>query len=496
MPRSLPRAVIDLGSNSGRVVVVRAKADGALEILADGRVPLRLARDLNRHGRLSEEAIARTVSAVEDFLRLARGAGVKRPVVVATSAIREAKNRTEVVARIRRATGLSVDVLSGDEEAAAAFRGAIEKLPIESGLMFDLGGGSLEITRFHRRRLQATWTLPLGALRLADRFLKSDPPSARHLARLREYLDQSLSAARVPRLSADEHLIATGGTVRNLAKIDRRSSHYPLERLHGYVLTQARLKSILRRLVRRGAAGRGSIPGMNAERADSIVGGAVCLESAMWWVGARTLTVSGQGTREGLLYAAARQKPSAIADARDAMFHAVLRRFSTWDEAAGRRRADLALRLFAKLEPDASAELCGALRLGALALDVGRSVDYYNRHRHAGAILRSADLGGLTPREVMLLSTLVVLSGDEVVDFAGLRPLLLRDDEAPLRRAAVVLAMAEAIQQRTGPRESSRFKLVLTARRAKLSAPSLRTWEPRDLAERFERVFGRKLSIE
>lgn len=489
------KAVIDLGSNSGRVVVVREEHPGVLEIVADGRAPLRLAKDLNRTGALSAEAIERTIAAVRDFHRLTLGAGVKRPRVIATSAIREASNAREIVQAIRSATGLRVEILSGEEEAAFAFRGAIQGLPIESGYMFDLGGGSLEITRFARRRLLESWTLPLGSLRLSDRFLKSDPPTPRQVQRLRKHVDDALRALRLPKLEDGGQLIATGGSVRNLAKIDRRDRNYPLERLHGYSLPLARLRGISGRLTLLKLGARASVPGLNSDRADSIVGGAICLEVAMERISARSLWVSGQGTREGVLYSSTQPQAPATRTVRETAFLATLRRFATWEEPRARRRADLALTLCRRIFPAASVELRETLRLGALALDVGRSVDYYNRHRHAGWILRNADLAGLTAREVSLLAALVTLSGDEPVAFAFERPLLDANDSVPLRQAAVILALADAIIDRTPPHETPRVRLRQTARAIWLWSPDLDAWRPRELAMTFERAFGRKLRI-
>ncbi|MFN8547278.1 MAG: Ppx/GppA phosphatase family protein [Candidatus Eisenbacteria bacterium] len=489
------RAVCDLGSNSGRVVVARLDARGALEIVADGRAPLRLAKEFDRAGNLSAEAVARTITALRDFQRLARGAGVERPRVVATSAIREAKNREEILSAIRRATGLKVEVLSGDAEARFAFRGAIEKLPVESGLMFDLGGGSLEVTRFARRRLLASWTLPLGALRLSDRFLKGDPPTARQIARLRAHLGRVLGGAELPALESDEQLIATGGTVRNLAKLDRRSRSYPLERLHGYALPLTRLRAIVARLRTRGLTARAKLPGMNSDRADSILGGALCLEGAMEWVGARGLLVSGQGTREGLLYASLRAEASPVVAARDAMLEAVLARFAPWNREGADRRAALARSLFRRFAPEEGDEIAEALRVAALSLDAGRSVDYYNRHRHAAAILRASDLGGMSPREVAFAAFVLERADDEACSIAAQRPLLGRADERSAERAAVVLELAEALLERTAPGEQPRWRLEFSRREARLRAAGLSAWRPRAFASRFEKAFGRRIKI-
>src|SRR5262249_28505529 len=131
-------AVIDLGSNSGRVVVLDVDDHGSMEILADGRAPLRLARDVAPTGRLSGEAIDRAVAALRDFEAVASGNGAVRTFAVATEAIREATNGDELLARIRAETGIEVRVIGGAEEARLGFLGAVYSLPVEHGMVADI----------------------------------------------------------------------------------------------------------------------------------------------------------------------------------------------------------------------------------------------------------------------------------------------------------------------------------------------------------------------
>src|SRR5204862_7745205 len=112
---------------------------------------------------------------------------------------------------------------------------------VENGWVLDVGGGSLEILRFRDRESIGSWTLPLGGLRLSDRFLKSDPPTREEVGRLRDHVTRTLVAAGIEPLAGGERVVGTGGTIRNLAKMDRRKRPYPIPRLHGYVLTTKRL---------------------------------------------------------------------------------------------------------------------------------------------------------------------------------------------------------------------------------------------------------------
>ena len=234
-----PVAVIDIGSNSGRVMVYVREAGGHLHILAGSRASLRLVRELDRTGGIPAESLDRAFEALLDFRSIAHGSGVRRIVAAGTSALRDASNGPAFIRRVRRELGLTIRTLSGVEEARYGFLGAVGGLPVDHGALFDLGGGSLQVARFRGRVLLGAVSVPLGALRVSDAFLKSDPPSAREVRRLREHAREVLEEAGLRALSRGEELVGTGGTLRNLAKIDQRAAGYPIPRLHGYVLHAA-----------------------------------------------------------------------------------------------------------------------------------------------------------------------------------------------------------------------------------------------------------------
>ncbi|HXY39367.1 MAG TPA: exopolyphosphatase, partial [Vicinamibacteria bacterium] len=217
-PRPEPVAIVDIGSNSGRVMVYLQEAAGQLRILAGSRAPLRLARGLDASGLVPEEALERTFEALRDFRSIARGSGARTIVAAGTSALRDAANGPSFVARVRRELGIEIRLLSGVEEARYGFAGAVGGLPVEDGALFDLGGGSLQVSRFRGRSLQSALSVPLGALRVSDRFLRSDPPTGRELRRLREHVRLTLDRAGVGRLAEGGEVVGTGGTVRNLAR--------------------------------------------------------------------------------------------------------------------------------------------------------------------------------------------------------------------------------------------------------------------------------------
>ncbi len=490
-------AVFDIGSNSGRVAVYRGGPGGHLRILASSRASLRLVRDLDDEGTLSPEAEERLMIALRDFTAVARGAGAERLVAVATAAMRDARNGPGLIARIHRELGLEVRVLSGEEEARFGFLGAVRSLPVSQGALFDVGGGSMQVGHFRGRSLTRAVSLPLGSLRLSDAFLESDPPTAGEVRRLKEHVRRVLKEAGIRPLREGDELVGTGGTLRNIAKIDRRARDYPVPRLHGYVMSRARVGEVVEAVASRRLRKRGGIAGLNEDRGDSIVGGSLAIHTLMEALQAREVWVSGQGVRDGLalhLTTGSYDLPAPEA-VRAASIQDLTRRFDGWDQGRAERRVAFAGALLRALEPRASAEMREAAQDAANVLDIGRSVGFFDRHEHAANVVLATDLDGFSHRGIALLSAVILAAGGEELKAKSYAPLLGRDDREPVRRAGVVLALADDLEERCPPSAAALLSCEVTRGAARVRVPTLLGWRPRALDLRFEEAFGRKLVV-
>ena len=158
-PDERPFAVVDVGSNSARMIVFRLRPGEHLDVLEDARAPLRLGRELRDDELLGPEAIDRTLEALRDFRAIADGVGAERMIAVATSAVREAEDGERLLAEAR-SVGIPLEVIDGDAEAMFGFLGAVHDLPVHHGVAMDLGGGSMELTSFRDRRLRPILDLP------------------------------------------------------------------------------------------------------------------------------------------------------------------------------------------------------------------------------------------------------------------------------------------------------------------------------------------------
>ena len=481
--------VIDIGSNSGRVLVARVDGAAHLDVLGDARSPLRLVRDVVRAGQLTGETIERTLRILRGFVAVAIGAGAEHTTAVATAAVREASNGEELIERTRDELGIPVEIADGEEEARFGFLGAVHGMPIAHGIVLDVGGGSLQLIHFRQRRMERWWSLPLGALRLSDRFLRSDPPTRGEMRALKDHVYEALEQAGVRPLLADERLIGTGGTNRNLGKVDRRMrGDYPISRLHGYVLDRRRLDDVTGALASVSTANRSAMPGLNSDRSDSIVGGALVVQAVMDRLLAADLTVAGYGLREGIALRSVTDQAAGIGDVQRASVAALGAQFGAFEAVRSDRRAMMSAKLLEALAPGFSAEGLQAADAAARLLEIGASIDHYRRYAHTARIVADANLDGYSHRTLALIAAAVYAVGEREASIKGYAPLLTPADQPVVEQIAAAVALADALV-RYGSADPETPSFERSNRHVVLATQVLDTWPVEPPARRAERAF-------
>ena len=487
--------VIDIGSNSGRVLVARVHGAAHLNVRGDARSPLRLVRDVARGGRLTDETIERTLRILRGFLTVAQCAGAERTTAVATAAVREASNGEEFIRRTRQELGIPVEIADGDEEARLGFLGAVHGLPVEHGIVLDVGGGSLQLTHFRGRRLQRSWSMSLGALRLSDRFLRSDPPSKSETRALKDHVYASLLQAGVQPLRPDEQLLGTGGTIRNLTKVDRRMrGDYPISRLHGYLLDRRRLDEVATLLAGAPVSSRSAIPGLNSDRSDSIVGGALVVQAVMDRLLAADLMVAGYGLREGIALRSVTDEAARVDEVQRSAVAALGEEFGAYDAVRARRRALVTRTLLARLAPGLSREALLAAWATAQLLDIGASIDHYRRHAHSARIVSDANLDGYSHRTLAMIAAAAYAVGEREASIKGYAPLLRLPDQPIVEQIAAGVALADGLV-RYGSADPEAASLERSNDHVVLASQVVDTWPLEPHARRAERAFGVSLKL-
>jgi len=293
-PKYRPVAVVDIGSNSVRLVVYDGLRRSPSPIFNE-KILCGLGRGVATSGRLADEGIARAIAALKRFRALARQIGAKHVFAVATAAAREAANGPAFIARAEKALGCGIKVLTGKEEARYAALGVIAGIPAADGVAGDLGGGSLELIDIKDGKLREGVTLPLGPLRLMDL-------SGGSIDKARAIIDEAFAKAGILKLLKGRTFYAVGGTWRNLAKLHMAQSHYPLHVLHCYRLSRAQAMSLSGLVAHLSPTSLKEIREVSKSRSDTMPFGALVLERLLHHSQASSVEISVYGVREGLLY--------------------------------------------------------------------------------------------------------------------------------------------------------------------------------------------------
>jgi exopolyphosphatase/guanosine-5'-triphosphate,3'-diphosphate pyrophosphatase len=402
-------AAIDIGSNSIRQIVADVSPEGSITVVDEMKAAPRLGADVDVTGVLGTQAMQQAAEAIGRMATLARQLGAETIEAVATSAVRDANNGDQFVARVRQEAGLELRIIDGRDEARLSYLSALAHFDLGVGrtVVMDIGGGSLELALSADGVLDDLVSLPFGALRLTERYLR-DGATHRGLRRLRKDVRRALKDVLPGRNWHGAQLIGSGGTFTNLAGIHlARRGMLSTRNVHETAVPRVEVEHILDALAAMTPDERRAVPGLNAGRSDIIVAGLAVAAEVLARVEARDLVVSRYGIREGLLLEAARVSPT-VADpgaARERSVQEFAERCH-YEEPHSSQVRKLALRLFDAV----GARLgCGdeeraTLADAALLHDVGYHINYDRHHKHSYHLIIHAELLGITPVELAVIA--------------------------------------------------------------------------------------------
>ena len=500
-------AVIDLGSNTFRLVVFTAR-DGWWKRTDEISEAVRIGEGLAATGRLGEAGMWRAQATMGVFAHFCGAAGLRGGEImpVATSAIRDASNAAEFLESAQRASGLDVRVLSTQDEARFGYLAAVNSSTLTDGVTLDLGGGSMQLVSVEDRRARELESWTLGAVRTTERFLPGDGPAkSKQLKELRAHIASELD--RAPWLA--EHpgrLVGIGGTVRNLAAAAQRHLGIPEFGVQGFVLARDELEDLIEQLATMTTAERSRMPGIKPSRGDLILAGAIVVQGVVERGGFDGLEITEAGLREGVFFARHLPgDPPLFADVRrDSVVnlaaqygmdpganphvaHVIVLALGLFDElaAAGLHRGD----------PHERELLWAACALH----DIGMTVDYDDHHKHSRYLVFNAGLAGFTQREVALIGQAVRYHRKGVPSLGPFEALAVKGDAGRLDRMSALLRLAEDL-------ERSRDQLVREAhaelnhdgvelRLVSAGDDRVSRWAAGREVELFEHAFGRPLSV-
>jgi len=296
--------VLDVGSNTVHLLVVDAHRGGHPTPMSSTKEQLRLAESIDESGRLTRRGAEKLVSTVGEFSKIARSSGCTDVMAFATSAVRDAANCDDLLARVRAQTGVELQVLSGPDEARLTFLAVRRWFGWSAGRIIDLdiGGGSLELSSGVDEEPDVALSLPLGAGRLTREWLPDDPPGRRRVAMLRDWLDSELADAvqTVLKAGSPDLAVGTSKTFRSLARLTGAAPSAAGPRAKR-VLTANGLRQLIAFISRMTTADRADLEGVSAERAPQIVAGALVAEASMRALSLEAVQICPWALREGII---------------------------------------------------------------------------------------------------------------------------------------------------------------------------------------------------
>jgi exopolyphosphatase/guanosine-5'-triphosphate,3'-diphosphate pyrophosphatase len=501
-------AAVDIGSNSVRLKIARLQA-GRLRALHEDREVTRLGEGAFRSGFLTPESMAETVKVLRRFHRATQQIVTDAVRVVATSALRDARNSQAFLEWVRSATGWRVEIISGVEEARLIHLGLVTSPRIDKSpaLMIDLGGGSCELTVTHGGHIRDAVSVPLGAVRLTDEFLRHDPVRKGEIKRLRGFVAREIDriAARIAAARV-KNVIATSGTAAALAAVAthlRRGGNRQRT-----IVSRAEMTRIAKRLARLPVAERRKIEGIGPRRAEIIVAGAMVYHELMERCHLKAFRYSPLGLRDGILAQMAADYDRSTRSGKQveserwesimkAVDHYGVDRKHALDVRDATMLLFSSLRSVHRLPPEYREWLSAA----AMLYEVGDYVNRNGRHRHTNYIISNSEILGYTPQQRRLIAAIArYLGKSRPTTEDGPMKVVDTADRANVQKAILLLRLARAlnlgrsraVQKVRVGLHSAEVKLTLVPRRR--MGVDLELWAIEKDRDYFREVFGRELS--
>ena len=499
-------AIIDIGSNSARLVISHIYKNGAYNMVYNQKEALRLSQKVDGQNLLTEEAFTSTIDTMRSFAHMCKIYQADKTIAVATAAIRNASNGPELVAKVAEQTGIQLHIISGKTEAYISYLGVINTLDVKNGIIFDLGGGSTELILFKNRKILESVSLPLGAVNTTGMFNTRNemPPNVYNdlnafvMSRLAQY--PWLKQSNLP-------LIGVGGTARTVAKIIQRAKKYPATKIHNYSYPIQTFRSFFNKLCLTNLEQRKKISGLSTERSDIILAGSSIISCLLEATGAKKLITSGCGLREGLFYdyySKSNNVPLIAKNILERSRENTLRLFES-DTAHARHITKLALAMF-----DGWMELHKVrksnrrlLETAALLHDIGITINFYSHARHSAYMIQNAKLFGLTHKEQIITSAIAGWHNGISKNYFKSRfykEMLTENNWKLINKLSLLLALAESLDY-----SEMRMVHTLTPSFNKKNAlltlhaehyPTIEMHQLKDHLSWFKKAFGVELKVE
>ena len=426
--------IIDLGSNSARLVIVNLFADGYFMVVDELKESVRLGQDMEKDGFLKPARVAETIKTLKMFKKLCDSSDVTRIIAVATEAVRRAKNQRSFLDEIQATCGIKIRVLSAEEEAVLVYRGVINTMDVPKGIVLEIGGGSTKIVYYNRRNMLNYATLPFGAVTLTGMVSGGELKPEEQAAKIEEFFTEQLEKVEwLKELDPDVQMIGVGGSFRNLFKITKMVHKYPLDTVHNYKMPIEDFTPVYDMIKVLDLDKKKKIKGLSAERADILPAALAVINAFVKFIGVNEFTFSGAGLREGIMFNQALpmtvEKP--IADVLNYSLTTLVKYYDC-EEKHVEHVVNLSIQLFKQLRV------------------LHKFPRQYNHQRHSWYMILNATLYGVSHRDIVLAAFTACCHKKEDInpyDWARYRGIVSDDDLEIVKKLGVMLRIAESLDR-------------------------------------------------
>ena len=446
--------IIDLGSNSARLVIVNLFADGYFMVVDELKESVRLGQDMERDGFLKPQRVAETIKTLKMFRKLCDASGVTRIIAVATAAVRRAKNQRSFLDEIQASCGIKIRVLTAEEEAVYVYRGVINTMDVPKGIILEIGGGATKIVYYNRRNILNHTTLPFGAVTLTGLFSEDGLRPEEQAAKIEEFFTEQLKKVEwINDVDPDVQMIGVGGSFRNLFKISKMVHKYPLDTVHNYTMFTEDFMPVYDMIKVLDLDKKKKIKGLSAERADILPAALSIIKSFISFFNFEKFIMSGAGLREGIMFNQAlpitEEKP--ISDVLNYSLTTLVKYYGV-DEKHVEHMVNLSIQLFKQLRVlhKFPRQYLKVLKIAATLHDCGQRIKYYNHQRHSWYMILNANLYGVSHRDIVLAAFTACCHKKEdinILDWNRYRDILNEDDIEIVKRLGVMLRIAESLDR-------------------------------------------------
>lgn len=438
--------IIDIGSNSVRLVIVDVKQD-SYSITDQIKHSARLGQDMTPDGYLSKSRIEYAIKVLEHFAGFMRMKNVEEAIVVATEAVRKAKNQEEFLDRARKTLSTNVRVLSGLEEAFYDYFGCVNTMDIKNALIFDIGGSSTEFVHIENRYLQDSISIRLGAIPLTEMFELDHDLTEEKMESAKVFIKDRLSMIPWLKNASGLNLIGIGGSVRTLGKIDRIRKGQDQFIAHNYSMETSDVSLIKNDVKNYLMTGKNRVRGLPRDREDIFIGSTMLVECISEYLSSQKIFISGSGVRDGLLFEYLFGTKKFVPDVLEFSLKNIIKQHMS-EDYDGEKVFELSKIIFDALSnTDRNLKLhFKELKTAAYLHDIGKSINFYQRDRNTFYSILNAPIHGVSQKQILISASAATLynSDDILKDFLN-KKLLVQKDIHVIEKIGLIIKIVNAI---------------------------------------------------